>query len=51
MAAIVITIKVRNPKVLDTQPLVLSFIIFLLFAMCKTIAIRTGDVNPYKIAV
>ena len=51
MAAAVITINVIKPKMFESLLLVFSFIIFLLFAMCKTMAIKKGEVNPYRIAV
>lgn len=51
MAAIDIRHRVAVPVIFERREFVLSFIIFLLFAIIKTMAINTGEINPYKIAV
>jgi hypothetical protein len=49
--AAVIIINAINPAILMMVVLVNSPIILLLFEMCSMIAIKTGAVQPYKIAV
>ena len=51
IADAVINNRAIPPRIFDHFPFVFSPITFLLFEMCSTIAVITGAVNPYNIAV